>query len=146
MKLAIIGSRGFNDYARLKFQLDQLQEKHKISLIISGGARGADTLAEQYADENKIQKLILPADWDKHGRGAGFIRNKDIVDKCDKLFAFWDGESKGTRHSMDLAIQQKKQIFVEMYNENETTIISNASAPGNHCSEENQTSATKKAD
>jgi len=132
MNLAIVGSRDFNDYARLKFRLDQLQEKHKISLIISGGARGADTLAERYADENKIQKLILPAEWDKHGRAAGFIRNKDIVDKCDMLFACWDGASKGTKHSIDLAIQQSKQIFVEMYKENETPIISNASAKGDN--------------
>ena len=116
MKLAVVGSRGFDDYECLKRRLDQLQAQHgPISEIVSGGAKGADSLAERYAAENDIDTTIFHPDWDKHGRGAGFVRNVEIVDYCDKLFAFWDGESRGTKHSIDLAIAQSKQIFAEMY-------------------------------
>ncbi len=108
MRLAIVGSRNFKNYKYLSRVLD----KHKCTVIISGGARGVDLLAEKYADEKNITKVIYPANWDEHGKSAGFIRNKLIVKDCDELVAFWDGKSKGTRHSIDLAKQDKKMIYI----------------------------------
>ena len=98
--------------------MKQLQEKKgPITLIVSGGAKGADSLGEQYAAENNIPTEIYLPDWDKHGRAAGFIRNTDIIKACDVVMAFWDGESRGTRDSMSKATQLMKEVYVEMYNE-----------------------------
>lgn len=100
MKLAIIGSRDFNNYNLLEESLKLY--KSKINKVISGAARGADSLGEKWANNNKIETLIFPADWEKHGKAAGFIRNEDIIKNCDCCIAFWDGLSKGTAHSISL--------------------------------------------
>ena len=111
-KVAIVGSRGFNDYELLSERLKN--HAGNISEIISGGAKGADSLAEMFADEYGIKKTIFKAEWDKFGRSAGIIRNKDIVKNCDVLIAFWDGKSKGTKNSIDLAISQNKKVTILM--------------------------------
>lgn len=108
MKVAIIGSRDFNDYGKLKEVLNFF----KPTKIISGGAKGADLLGEKYANENGIEKIIHYPDWDKHGRGAGFVRNQLIIDDCDVVIAFWDGESKGTKNSIEKAEKQKKHTII----------------------------------
>lgn len=109
-KVAIVGSRGFNDYELLRERLKN--HAGNISEIISGGAKGADSLAEMFADEYGIKKTIFKAEWSKFGRSAGIIRNKDIVKNCDVLIAFWDGKSKGTKNSIDLAISQNKKVTI----------------------------------
>ena len=111
-KVAIVGSRGFNDYELLSERLKN--HAGNISEIISGGAKGADSLAEMFADEYGVKKTIFKAEWDKFGRSAGIIRNKDIVKNCDVLIAFWDGKSKGTKNSIDLAISQNKKVTILM--------------------------------
>ena len=110
MKVAIIGSRTFNNYNLLKSYFEP--HKHKITLIISGGAKGADTLGEKYAKEINIPTLIFPANWEKHGKAAGFIRNEDIIKNCDVCVAFWDNKSKGTQHSLDLCKKYNKPYLV----------------------------------
>lgn len=110
MKIAIIGSREFNDYNLLVNVLNPV--KHKITLIVSGGARGADSLAERFAQENKIQTTIFLPDWDKHGKKAGFLRNQDIINTADVVIAFWNGESPGTKHSIELAKKFNKPIKI----------------------------------
>lgn len=113
MKIAIIGSRDFND----KSLLNQILEpyKSKITYIISGGARGADTLGEEWANENGVKTQIFYANWDKHGKQAGFIRNVDIIESCDGCIAFWDGESKGTKHSLSLCEKLGKPVKIVKY-------------------------------
>lgn len=115
MKVAIIGSRGFKDYELMKRCLDPVKEK--ITLIVSGGARGADTLGEVYAEENSIPTKILLPDWETQGKVAGFLRNKQIVENADIIIAFWDGESKGTQHSFKLAKELNKKLKIVKYNE-----------------------------
>ncbi|MFW6236373.1 MAG: DUF2493 domain-containing protein, partial [Desulfovibrionales bacterium] len=100
MKIAIIGSRSFNDFEFLSKTLRSTQD---IELVISGGARGTDSLAERWAKENDIPTLIFTPDWKRFGRSAGVIRNKDIIDNCDVVYAFWDGQSKGTKSSIEYA-------------------------------------------
>ena len=112
MKFAIIGTRTFTDYQRLKSILDKIKSKYEIESIISGGASGADTMAEIYARENNIPLTVYKADWDKYGKRAGFIRNKYIIDDCDICIAFWDSKSKGTKHSIDLAKSSNKKVFI----------------------------------
>jgi hypothetical protein len=106
MKIAIIGSRTFNDYELLKKTLEPY--KSKITTVVSGAAKGADSLGEKWALKNNIQTFIFPADWEKFGKRAGYIRNEDIIINCDCCIAFWDGLSKGTSHSISLCEKYNK--------------------------------------
>ena len=107
MRLAIIGSRDFNDYELLENEVNKLRKRHKnINIIVSGGARGADTLAEQYADNHNLKKQIYHAEWNIYGKRAGYIRNQVIWDNCDIIICFWDGKSPGTKHSVDKFYQK----------------------------------------
>ena len=72
-------------------------------------------MAELWCEHHGIPILVLPADWNKYGKGAGFIRNKDIWDNADFGVAFWDGESKGTAHSFNIARKQEKELFIFNY-------------------------------
>ena len=108
MKVAIIGSRGFTDYELVKKTLKPLG----ITLIISGGAAGADTLGEKYAKENGIETLIFKPDWKTYGKIAGFLRNTDIVEASELVIAFWDGTSKGTKDSIDKANKLDKKVLI----------------------------------
>jgi len=111
MKIGIIGSRLFNDYDKF---LDILR-LFSISCsdeIISGGARGADSLAERYAEYYGIPIKVFKADWNKYGKRAGFLRNTDIVKESDMIIAFWDGQSRGTKDSLDKAKLFKKSTFI----------------------------------
>lgn len=108
MKVAVIGSRGFNNYNVVKDKLDSISG---ITLIVSGGAMGADTLGERYAIENGIPTKIYKPDWSK-GRGAGFLRNTDIINEADIVVAFWDGKSRGTLDSIQKAEKQGKKVLI----------------------------------
>jgi len=112
MKIAIIGSRTFNDYEKVKKVLDTFP---KIDLIVSGGAKGADYLGELYAYHNNIPKKIFYPEWDKYGKSAGFKRNKDIVDNADIIVAFWDGISNGTKNSINLAKKYNKKVIIKKF-------------------------------
>jgi len=112
MNLGIVGSRDFNDYDKLKKEILTLYSIDKIKCIVSGGANGADKLGERFAEEFNLKKRIFYPDWNKYGKRAGFIRNKDIVDNSDKLIAFWDGKSKGTKLTIDLAKDKINIIFI----------------------------------
>lgn len=111
-KIAVVGSRTFDDYPLLKDQLDAIGN---ISLIISGGAAGADSLAERYAQEYGIPTSIHLPDWKKYGRAAGLVRNKDIIAECDRCVAFWDGTSRGTAHDIELCKKLGKPYKVIYY-------------------------------
>lgn len=113
MKVAVIGSRGFKNYELLRSTLSTLE----ISLIISGGAMGADTLAEVYAKEKGIETKVFIPDWKTHGKKAGFLRNTDIVNESDLVVAFWDGLSRGTEDSIKKAQKLNKRILLVHYND-----------------------------
>lgn len=86
--------------------------KFQITTVLSGGAKGADFLGEQWAALHNIPVEIYPAEWEKYGRGAGFKRNALMATKADALIAVWDGESRGTRHMVSTAEALKLKIFV----------------------------------
>jgi hypothetical protein len=113
MKLAIIGSRGFNDKKLLEDILNPLV--FNISLIISGGAIGADKIGEEWAEKYGIETLIFLPDWKQHGKAAGFIRNEDIIKNADQVIAFWDEKSKGTKHSISLCEKYNKPCRIINY-------------------------------
>lgn len=85
---------------------------------ISGGASGVDSWAEEAFDEiiakypESVSKRIFQADWDTYGKSAGYRRNELIVAAADKVIAFWDGESRGTKHTIDLALKNKVHLEV----------------------------------
>lgn len=108
MKIAVIGSREFGDYERAK----RILSVYPMSLMVSGGAKGADSIGEKYADEHGIQKLIFPAQWDLFGKKAGHMRNMDIIKNADMVVAFWNQKSKGTRDSIGKAYNLKKPTLI----------------------------------
>ncbi len=112
MIVAVIGSRSFNDYELLNRTL----EGYNISEIISGGAKGADSLAKEYATEKDIQIIEFLPEYDKYGKGAPLERNKTIVDNSDMVIAFWDGKSRGTKFTIDYATRQEKSIEIIKFN------------------------------
>jgi hypothetical protein len=102
MKVAVIGSRNFNDYE----EVEQVLSSVKITLLVSGGAKGADTLGQKYAEEHNIETKIFLPDWKKYGKKAGFLNESELV------VAFWDGFSKGTLDSIKKAEKKGKNILL----------------------------------
>lgn len=106
MRLAIIGSRNcppIDIAPYLPFVPDK---------IVSGGAKGADTYAKEYALKNGIPIIEFLPDYKKYGRKAPLIRNMQIVDNCDFLLAFWNGTSRGTKFTVDYA--EKRGVPIKM--------------------------------
>ncbi|MDO1451079.1 DUF2493 domain-containing protein [Rhodocytophaga aerolata] len=102
MKTAVIGSRSFTNYTIVEDTLDG----YDLPLIISGGAIGADSLAERYAEEKGIPTLIFKPDYEKYGKSAPILRNKEIIDAAERVIAFWDGKSRGTAYTIKYALQK----------------------------------------
>ena len=117
-KVVIAGSRGFSNYKLLKETCDKyLREKKKTHniVVISGHARGADILGEKYASDEDLDLEIYPADWKKYGKSAGFMRNEQMADIADAVIAFWNGESHGTKHMIDIAEEKGLNVKVVNY-------------------------------
>ena len=112
MKLAIIGSRTFQDYDLLKKTIENFFAAIPINTIISGGAAGAGSLAKLYAVETGLNLVEHKAQWKIYGKSAGMRRNWDIVQSSDMVLAFWDGWSKGTQNTISLAKQAKKITLI----------------------------------
>ncbi|MBQ8302824.1 MAG: DUF2493 domain-containing protein [Clostridia bacterium] len=121
LRIIIAGSRDFDDYKYLSDTLDAFIKEHpdRDIVVVSGMARGADKLGEKYALERKYLVRRFPAKWDKLGKAAGYIRNNEMLDfiqqsNCENaVIAFWDGKSKGTKHTIDNA--KKRDIPTYVY-------------------------------
>jgi len=103
-RVIIAGGRDFNDFDLLKQKMDKLLSNVIGDIaIVSGMARGADSLGARYAVLKGYALHSFPADWDKYGKSAGYRRNEEMARNADALVAFWDGKSKGTKHMIDIA-------------------------------------------
>ncbi len=111
MKLLIAGSRKIET-----FDLSP-HIPPETKLIIAGGARGIDTLAERYADENQISKLILRPQYSRYGKAAPLKRNEQMIDLADAILVVWDGKSKGSHHTITHAKKSHKRLTVIIYSE-----------------------------
>lgn len=112
MKLLVIGSRGVRDIGEQgKKRILELLEGED-PLFISGGARGADSLAEKFIDLHKIPKHIILPDYRRYGKVAPLVRDREMVDIADYVLAFWDGESRGTKYTIGYAKEQGKPCEV----------------------------------
>lgn len=109
MKIAIVGSRAFESLLLVRFYVSRLPAD---SIVISGGAKGVDKFAEDEARARGLLVRIYEAEWEKYGRSAGMRRNGAIVEDAEKIVAFWDGKSRGTKNSVERAIEAQKPCFV----------------------------------
>ena len=116
MKVIIAGSRNITDYNSVKLAI--IKSGFVIDEIVSGGAKGVDALGEKFAYENCISLKIFPANWDKYGKSAGYIRNQQMAKYADALIAIWDGKSMGTKHMIELAKKRNIRIYLECPNSN----------------------------
>lgn len=124
IRIIVAGSRDFDDYSLLKLTLKEYINGLDIAdlsqvVIISGAARGADTLGEYFAYDYQIAVRRFPAKWDELGKRAGWVRNAEMAkyaaEKHGVLFAFWDGKSRGTKNMIDLANRYGLEVHVVNY-------------------------------
>jgi hypothetical protein len=122
VKVIIAGGRNFTDYRTLciAVKLSGFDNDYNITEVVSGKARGADTIGEIYATLFDIHIEPFPADWDgPNKKAAGFIRNQQMADYCepevDGLIAMWDGESRGTLDMITRAKKRKLKVFIYNY-------------------------------
>ena len=119
-RVIVAGSRTFQDYSFLKekvdFLLQNVSKTHEIH-IVCGKARGADTLGEQYAIERGYQVDPYPADWNQHGKLAGYRRNVLMAENADAAIVFWDGKSRGSKHMIDISKERGLPCRVIMIKE-----------------------------
>lgn len=123
MKVLIAGSRSIKN-----FELKDYISK-KTDLIISGGAIGIDSIAEKYADDNSISKLVLRPKYAAYGKAAPLIRNKEMVDISDEVLIVWDGVSKGSNFTINYARHRKKTTVIILDNESNTVLSIETSLP-----------------
>ncbi len=101
MKILVTGSRGWTNRSLIANEL----LSREPTMVVEGGAKGADRITRQIAEDNGIEVREYPADWGTHRKAAGVIRNQQMLEEesPDLVLAFWDGESPGTLHMINLA-------------------------------------------
>lgn len=112
MRTIIAGSRNCTDYSELLRAVKEFP--FKITTVISGTARGVDTLGEIYARERHIMVERYPADWPKFGKRAGYVRNEQMAKVAEGALILWDGFSPGTVHMIDICEQTDLPYYVYM--------------------------------
>lgn len=112
MKTIIAGSRDIINFQTVESAIQE--SGFNISEVVSGLARGVDTLAILYCKKYNLPWMEFPAEWDKHGKSAGYIRNQQMADYADALIAVWDGESRGTKHMIDIANKQGLKVYIKI--------------------------------
>lgn len=125
LRVIIAGSRYFDDFPKLinscidiLFKITEQNKDLEKIRIVSGTARGADQLGEQYAKIAGYEVSRFPADWEGLGKRAGYVRNAEMAkfavadDNRGVLIAFWDGKSKGTKHMIDLAEKNGLEVHI----------------------------------
>lgn len=113
MRVIIAGSRSCEDPSSVYRAVDE--SKFNITTVISGTARGVDIIGEEWAIENNVPLIRMPANWARYGRSAGKIRNVEMALLADALIAVWDGVSPGTGHMIDVARARGLQIYVYLF-------------------------------
>lgn len=109
----VCGSRSIKDENFIYAALDEYIPAYDT--IIHGGAIGVDRTAHVHATVKGMKVQVFAPDYDTYGKLAPIMRNKVMVDACDRVLAIWDGKSKGTKHTITYAKKQKKQVDVIEY-------------------------------
>ena len=108
MKLGIVGTRTFDDFPKFVSNVDLFYK----SEIHTGDAKGTDAMAREYAMVNEIPLTVHYADWDRYNRGAGPIRNIQLINSVDMILAFWDNKSPGTKQVIEYCFKHHKPFMV----------------------------------
>ena len=115
MVLAVSGSRTFDDWDEFSKIMRRWIKRYNggkfPAELVTGGAKGADSLAMRWANENKIKLTVIRPDWNTYGKAAGILRNGDIVEACTHLVAFHKGICKGTRDAVEKAHRKGKLVY-----------------------------------
>lgn len=124
MKLAIVGSRDYTNFVEFTEKIEQVvgwyfdpcglgSSEYGDLVIISGGAKGTDSLAEQWAKENNVPCKVIRPDYNVgNTKAAPLLRNTKIAQECEDMIAFWDGESRGTEDVIRKAVKLGKQVTI----------------------------------
>lgn len=110
MRVIIAGCRNWNDQTAINVAMAEYFPN--CTKVISGGCDGADYQGECWAQERNIPIERFMADWDKLGKIAGPIRNKQMANNADALLACWDGKSRGTKNMIDEARRLKLPVRI----------------------------------
>lgn len=108
-RVAIVGTRDFQDLTQV---IAYVQDLPPGTVVISGGGGAVDYMAVKAAGWRGLPRVVFKADWEKHGKAAGPMRNSQIVSECDRLVAFWDGQSRGTADAVKKARAAGKPVEV----------------------------------
>ncbi len=109
MNIAFVGSRNFPDWSLIQKEIDALPVG---VTVISGGARGVDSVSIELAKKRGLAVRVFTADWASYGKAAGMIRNQEIVKHSDEVIAFWDGKSRGTKNTIKLTMAANKPLRI----------------------------------
>lgn len=112
MKVIIAGSRSIKDSGLVNQAMDRCG--FDVTEVICGMATGVDTLGYRWAQCNNKKIIEMPANWNKYGKAAGPIRNRQMAEECDCAVIVWDGESPGARNMIDEMIRVNKPYFIQM--------------------------------
>lgn len=118
MRIGIVGSRDYPDLDEVR---EYVRSLSMDTVVVTGGAPGVDTVAEEEARLLGLKVVVHRAQWDKYGRRAGMLRNKVLVDDCDKVVAFWNEVSTGTKNTISVASKAGKLLRVFRVNKSKQT-------------------------
>ena len=113
MKVIVAGSRSIESLGVVTKAIED--SGFNITEIVSGRAKGVDRLGEHYALVRSIPTKLFPADWDKHGKAAGPMRNREMANYADAAVIIWDGVSKGTKHMIYEMNKRGKKCHIYMH-------------------------------
>lgn len=118
MKVIVAGGRDFTDAALMHSEMVKLCKAGHVesdATLVCGMARGADITAFHLWGDYQNPVMQMPADWDTYGKRAGYLRNREMAEVADVLVAFWDGQSRGTKHMIETMQRLGKPVYVIRY-------------------------------
>lgn len=115
MKTIVAGSRNCNSFKTVYEAISNSGFSDEISEIVSGGARGVDQLGERFGKKFDVPVKIFLANWEKYGRMAGIMRNREMAEYANALIAIWDGQSRGTANMIEEAKKRNLKVYVYIY-------------------------------
>jgi hypothetical protein len=116
VNIAVVGSRTYKNEDYILNNILETLKKENLSIenivVFSGGAKGVDTIAAESMKEMGARVNEIMPNWKKYRKAAGIVRNKELVSNADIVIAFWDGRSRGTKNSINLAKRFKRKLYV----------------------------------
>lgn len=118
-RMIVAGGRDYSNQNVVNYYIDRVRYTCNYRglnlVIVCGMATGADTLGRNYAISNGLEVLEFPANWNKYGKSAGYLRNKEMASIADSAIVFWDGRSKGSKHMINIMHELGKPVVAISY-------------------------------